>query len=97
MSKSDATIEPPPEKTAPKAPTLRGEALKWAMIAGLVGIVSGAVEGLLVAWRLSPGDASWKTAIAVDRTLIFGLLGAVLGALAGVVEWKLKVKRGQKG
>jgi hypothetical protein len=97
MSKSNATVEPPAEKAACKGPTLRGEVIKWAIVAGLVGIVSGALEGLLVASKLTVEEASWKTAIALDRTLIFGLLGAVLGALAGVVEWKLKVRRGQKG
>jgi hypothetical protein len=92
MSKSDAAIEPPAEQAAPKAPSLRSEVLKWALIAGLVGIVSGALEGLLIASKLGAG----QTAIALDRTLVFGLFGAVLGALAGAVEWKLKVKRGRK-
>jgi hypothetical protein len=92
MSKSSATVEQPAEKTIPKVPTLRGEVLKWAIIAGVVGIASGALEGLLIASKLGE-QGSWK--IAVDRVLIFGLLGLLLGALAGVVEWKLKVRRGQ--
>jgi hypothetical protein len=92
---------PEPAGEAPREPSLARALIKWALIAGLVGLVIGGAEGAIVGRLANKEDDSWVVPVMLERGLELGLLGALLGAAAGYIDWRTKhqekpEKRGKK-
>ena len=89
----------PNKETSPprKPPWWRGMLAvtgMWALVGGLVGIGGGALEAVLIA-RANPEETASTLALAAGRSPAFGLLGAIVGAWAGFIKWKITSEGGR--
>jgi hypothetical protein len=67
---------------------LRGRLIKWTVIGALVGILCGVVGGVIVGVKISGRlETSDMIRYALDRAMLFGLIGAVLGAAGALLDW----------
>jgi hypothetical protein len=91
---ADAPVPPSP----PRPPTLLSRVGRYALVLGGVCAAFGAVEGALVGFLLAPSKEAGALvlAVAVDRCILLGLLGAGIGAVVGVFDWR-RGSRKKKG
>jgi hypothetical protein len=60
-------------------------------LAAVVGALEGALIGLVLTSRSDPSTLIF--AVALDRCLLFGLAGAIFGAVAGTIAWCLRSRK----
>jgi hypothetical protein len=76
----------------PARPSLLSRAGKYALVVSGLCATVGAAEGALTGYMLASnhGDAGGVIfAIAMDRFLLLGLVGLVIGTVIGAVDWWL--------
>jgi hypothetical protein len=102
LSLQGATIlraEPLPPEPIPLSPSPRCSLLsrvgRFALIVGglcaMVGAFEGALMGALLAPKKDPG--ALIMVVAVDRFILLGLAGAIVGAAIGALDWGLGARK----
>jgi hypothetical protein len=66
---------------------------KVGSLVGLGGVLAGAAEGALLGVLL-PGGSDLALMVSVDRGLMFGLFGLVLGGLVGLADGLVRARHG---
>ena len=86
-SSSEAPSGPPPRRTPPWLPLVA----KWTIVCALFGFVMGVALGAFTGTIMPEG--SMTTLLALDRGILLALVGALLGAVAGALEWQKQERK----
>ena len=89
---SSATLKAlslPAGSARPPRPTLLARVGKYALVLGGLCAAFGVAEGAFVGFLLAPSKEAGALvlAVAVDRCILLGLLGAGIGAAVGLFDW----------